>query len=557
MMPPESTPKLPLWIFFILDAALVGAAGFIAYGSTRPLTSQAILAIAACVIAGALVLLVPLVSRYERQKNEILDERQRELEALARTVATSAEQIGIAATGLHQIAELAQRNLRQAEQLPHKLQEKIGEFQSMLANAADAEKEELEKELIALRTTESERLESISTRIFKATGEFAKLESATQQNLAGANEALAKLAMGTAAAIGKAQAAAEQALAQARTEAARGVGEAAGTATRAIDAAKSAALTELETRLIALVERISREAGARLPAFAPEAPPVATAAVAPVEPPSADNPDNGAPATPKAETTAHPPKRPRKPRRDDNEDTSTSAASPPAESNPAETAEKSATAPDPTGTAIVEPPPVPAAQIAEVAPVAPDTADPFVEGKIETPATTAPAPVAMADAVASIPVAASVTEPVTQIAAPAALTAPNEAAAPRKARAKKVVTPADESATKDELDLGLSDAPAAEPASDRTLSSDGATRLLVTAYIGIGNRLFIRGAGPGLTWEKGVPLQFVSIGKWRWETNDATAAVEFKVYKNDEIECTALGTQTVEPGYQQEVRAGF
>jgi hypothetical protein len=88
-------------------------------------------------------------------------------------------------------------------------------------------------------------------------------------------------------------------------------------------------------------------------------------------------------------------------------------------------------------------------------------------------------------------------------------------------------------------------------------SGDGATRLVVTAYIGIGNRLFIRGNGPGLSWDKGVPLTFVSIGKWRWETSDATAAVRFKLYKNDEIECTALGESAVEPRAEKHLTAAF
>jgi hypothetical protein len=91
---------------------------------------------------------------------------------------------------------------------------------------------------------------------------------------------------------------------------------------------------------------------------------------------------------------------------------------------------------------------------------------------------------------------------------------------------------------------------------ERVISSDGATRLIVTAYIGIGNRVFIRGDGPGLAWDKGVPLQFVSIGKWRWETMDATGPISFKLYKNDETEC-ALGTWSLDPGHQQEVTAKF
>ena len=76
---------------------------------------------------------------------------------------------------------------------------------------------------------------------------------------------------------------------------------------------------------------------------------------------------------------------------------------------------------------------------------------------------------------------------------------------------------------------------------------------MVTAYIGIGNRLFIRGEGPGLSWETGVPLTFVSIGKWRWETNDASRAVTYKLYKNDEAwNAPPSGERTIEPSAQQD-----
>ena len=108
------------------------------------------------------------------------------------------------------------------------------------------------------------------------------------------------------------------------------------------------------------------------------------------------------------------------------------------------------------------------------------------------------------------------------------------------------------------LDFGFEDSPPAAPGTvERTLTSDGATRLLVTAYIGIGNRLFIRGDGPGLSWERGVPLQFISIGKWRWETGEASGPIRFRLYKNDELECSALGEPVLEPGYLQEVTASF
>ena len=96
-----------------------------------------------------------------------------------------------------------------------------------------------------------------------------------------------------------------------------------------------------------------------------------------------------------------------------------------------------------------------------------------------------------------------------------------------------------------------SEPPAVQPA------TDGGTRLNVTAYIGIGNRLFIRGEGAGLSWDHGVPLQFVSIGKWRWEAAKPEGPVRFKLYKNDDQECAELGTQTLTPGTEQEIKATF
>jgi hypothetical protein len=155
-----------------------------------------------------------------------------------------------------------------------------------------------------------------------------------------------------------------------------------------------------------------------------------------------------------------------------------------------------------------EPPPVPAEAILAITPIAPATAEPF-SGHI-----------------ASVPLDPS----------------PGRAAEPD-----------DEEPA---LGLGLEETSGGSVA-EGVLTSDGATRLLVTAYIGIGNRLFIRGHGPGLSWDKGVPLQFVSIGKWRWETNDAGGPVRFRLYKNDAVECAALGEQSVEPGHQQEVTAAF
>lgn len=599
----DSQPQLPTWLFIVTDLVAVGIAIIIGATSTRPFSAGAMFSMVACVIIGAVVGLVPLIVHFERQKNEALDERQRALEALARTVQSSAEQISIATNGLHEISDLAQRNLRNAEHLPQKLQEKIAEFQSQLSTATDTEKEELERELLALRTSESERLDTVSQRIAKSSAEWAKLESATQQHLAAAQEALGKLSLGTASAIGKAQAAAEQALNQARTEAARSLGEASGQATRAVDSARNSALAEIDAKFTAaatsaiehatrevaarfasaslsLEEKIARlESAARAAAVAPEVaastPPSAPAAApssvsaeVPAAPeaiasapasasestpaPAAETASASSAAEPATEPVAAPPKRPRRVRReepvavavaDNAAPLETAAPVSPATPEPAPAPE--APTPEESDIAPAEPAPIPATAIPEVAPIAPGTAEPFASALVTESTSIAPPSSTATSAEADSALASSHETP---IAAPAL--------APRK-RAKKPAPEPDAEEPALALDLDGGGTPETHGVIERVLTSDGATRLLVTAYIGIGNRLFIRGHGPGLSWEKGVPLQFVSIGKWRWETNDAATPVQFKLLKNDEQECAALGEQTLDPGHQQEVTAAF
>jgi hypothetical protein len=87
-------------------------------------------------------------------------------------------------------------------------------------------------------------------------------------------------------------------------------------------------------------------------------------------------------------------------------------------------------------------------------------------------------------------------------------------------------------------------------------SADGRTRLTVVSYIGIGNKLHLRGEGAGLSWSKGVSLQFVSIGRWRWETEEASGPVICRIYKNDKLEAP-IGPLTLAPGSEQEVSVTF
>ena len=176
-----------------------------------------------------------------------------------------------------------------------------------------------------------------------------------------------------------------------------------------------------------------------------------------------------------------------------------------------------------------------------------------------------PAPVAPAEEPAPEASTPSVIESVTLTET---AETPAEEAKPKKPRAPRKPRPEDTLAAMSaepaaETSNGAEAAPAA-PSGDEaaatsfesSASSDGATRLLVTAYIGIGNKLFIRGDGPGLSWDKGVPMQFVSIGKWGWASHEVATPIACKLYKNDETAALS-GEIFLDPGKHVEVTALF
>lgn len=115
-----------------------------------------------------------------------------------------------------------------------------------------------------------------------------------------------------------------------------------------------------------------------------------------------------------------------------------------------------------------------------------------------------------------------------------------EAGEERSAKAAKAPARPKKSPVKKELDEGLF----------------STTTLLATAYIGVDNKLFVRGDGPGLSWEKGIPMQFLEIGRWGWTTSEAKEPVRLRLYKND-TEPDPAGDYVLEPESALEVRPEF
>jgi len=567
--------KLPLWIFLLADAAFVGTAAYLAHQAPRPLTPSTIFVVAALVLAGALAVIVPLVARYERQKNETLDDRQRALEALARTLTSSADQIGIATAGLNEITELTRKNLKQLGLLPDKLQEKVAELTARLAASEGDMLDALEKELAALRAVESERLGSAADKIAKTAGDLAKLEASTQQQLSAARESLAQLGTASAQHFAELDTATTAAIAKAGAAAADSLTATHARLTRAFDEKLSASLDVIDIKMTLLTSRFGAQVAAAGSALDAKLAALTAAANLPV--------NAAAPSPSPVEIASNPAEESiRRPRRKAREETPGPAPTqadevpPPIESPaPQATAESE----PPADAAVITEPSPPAAPPPPEEPAAPDdvvTTAPFFYRSpfLAIPAEAVPEPQPAEAAPTAAPdegaksarkrtsrkTIAAPDEPVTPPVeeTPVAVPEPSQPVATDSA----VTTAADEFVqfAPDELPAPPATTEFKLHSPDASVSSvtaDGATRLLATAYIGIGNRLFIRGEGPGLSWEKGVPLQFVSIGKWRWETSEATAPIAFKLYKNDTVECSALGGQTVVPGHLIEVTAAF
>ncbi len=540
---PAEVPKLSKLPFIIGDVALFSIVGFIAWKAPHPLEGGALIAMTCCGTVGALLLAVPFVVNYGRKTDALLSDRQDQIAALAQTTAASAEQVSIAAVGLQSIAEVSARTAKTLETLPLKLQEKIAEFKAQLNEVNVTENVALEEELQTLRTAETDRLQSTVDELAGAAKDLSRLETLVRTHAASAQESAAtlnRLATEAGARLDHqvknstdaARTELETAFAHLRSQLQADIAAAQSQSIATWNGRVSQALGDIDQRLEAFSRRLVAltEAAARQVEQANRVPPapveVARAVATPVVA------ERVRPSVAVAAATS---------------DAQVTSLAPPAPQVPASlvTAPTPASPPPPSSVPITVPATAPTAPTATL-PDEESDEDPDREDED-------------ADAETDDAGATDVT-----FVEPAEDEDPFAPAPAAKSKAKPAPAPVPSFA---ELDLDLPPPPVrpanvrsrqpAAPPSLPTPSADGATRLVVTAYIGIGNKLYVRGAGPGLSWDKGVPLQFVSIGKWRWDTPASGTPVAIKLYKNDQVECTTVGTVELEPGYHHEVTATF
>ncbi len=108
--------------------------------------------------------------------------------------------------------------------------------------------------------------------------------------------------------------------------------------------------------------------------------------------------------------------------------------------------------------------------------------------------------------------------------------APAKAKVVKEAEAKPAVKPAAKKPA-------AKRAAAPAPAPSVPVAPVAETVIEALVDVGFGNTLYLRGEGPGLSWETGVVMQCVSDDKWSLTLENAASPVVFKVLLNDETWC--------------------
>jgi hypothetical protein len=107
--------------------------------------------------------------------------------------------------------------------------------------------------------------------------------------------------------------------------------------------------------------------------------------------------------------------------------------------------------------------------------------------------------------------------------------APKAAATP----VKKPSAPAKKPAAKKQPAASRKPAPASPPAIKPGKAAPAVTIITARIDIGFGNTLHLRGEGPGLSWDKGVPLRCVADDEWTLTLPESARPVVFKFLVND------------------------
>lgn len=69
-------------------------------------------------------------------------------------------------------------------------------------------------------------------------------------------------------------------------------------------------------------------------------------------------------------------------------------------------------------------------------------------------------------------------------------------------------------------------------------NGSGGTEIHANVDVGFGNTMYIRGEGPGINWERGVPMTCVKDDLWSFTVSATARPIVFKFLINDETWCS-------------------
>jgi hypothetical protein len=126
-----------------------------------------------------------------------------------------------------------------------------------------------------------------------------------------------------------------------------------------------------------------------------------------------------------------------------------------------------------------------------------------------------------------------------------------------KAPAKNTAKPAKPAAAKpaDAAPAPAKAAPA-KRASAKPKTAAKKTTIGVESDIGFGNHLFLRGEGPGLSWDVGTPMTCKNSSHWEWTTDSTKKTLVFKILINDQVWSQGENFE-VQPGEEKVLQPEF
>jgi len=96
----------------------------------------------------------------------------------------------------------------------------------------------------------------------------------------------------------------------------------------------------------------------------------------------------------------------------------------------------------------------------------------------------------------------------------------------------------------------------AAPAVKAVPTTKVAAKIVANIDVGFGNTLYIRGEGPGLNWEKGIPLDCIADDQWSLTLSETARPVVFKFLIND-LTWSVGDDYLVQPGSTAELTPVF